>query len=332
MKEKILVTGGAGYIGSHTVRALLNKNYKLVVLDNLYSGHKWSVDPRAEFVQASIADGETLDRVMSQHKVVSVLHFAAHTEVGESVISPLKYFRNNTAGTLALLEACVRNDVRHFIFSSTAAVYGEGIGAPVKETDRLCPINPYGRSKLMTEQMIRDLAGQMSHVVLRYFNAAGAALDGSLGQETPRATHLIKTAAEVACGVRPHLQIFGTDYDTPDGTCIRDYIHVEDLAEAHSQALSYLEQGGDSRTFNCGYGHGTSVLEVVQCFEKILKQRLPTLNVPRRIGDAASVIADNSALRQELNWRAQSDDLETICRTALQWESKLLLRHRPGLV
>jgi UDP-glucose 4-epimerase len=325
-KSSILVTGGAGYIGSHTVRQLVERGERVVVLDNLSTGYRSAV-LGAPLVVGDTGDRELVARVLSEHRIDTVLHFAAHTIVPESVSDPLKYYRNNTCATRNLLEQCDAAGVRRFVFSSTAAVYGIPEGGRAREDSPTVPINPYGTSKLMSEWMLRDLAAasnSMRYVVLRYFNVAGSDPGGRIGHSAPTATLLVKVACQVAVGARPSLSIFGTDYPTPDGTGVRDYIHVEDLAAAHLSALDYLQQGGASTTLNCGYGHGYSVREVVQTVERVNGNRpLPVVESPRRAGDPPSLVADAQRIRDVLGWTPRFDDLETIVRNQLDWEHRL---------
>ena len=327
MTGTVLVTGGAGYIGSHVVRQLGEAGRRVVVLDNLSKGHEAAV-LHGELVVGDTGDPLVVDRILRDHQVDAVMHFAAHTVVPESVELPLKYYGNNTCSTRNLLECCERAGVRRFIFSSTAAVYGSPDCQPVAEDAPTAPINPYGTSKLMSEWMLRDLgaAGQMDYVILRYFNVAGADPKARIGQSTPQATLLIKVACEAAVGKRPGLSVFGTDYDTPDGTGVRDYIHVEDLADAHIRALSHLEGGGRSATLNCGYGHGYSVRQVIDAVQKVGQLTLDVSEQPRRAGDPASLYADSSRLRALLGWSPRYDDLETIVAHALAWERHLAAR------
>lgn len=331
----ILVTGGAGYIGSHTVKQLIDAGHKVVVLDNFYSGHRWAVAPAATLVEGSIANQTLVDQVLKQYKINSVVHFAGYIVVPESVADPFKYYENNVVGSLRLIETCEQNNVERFVFSSSAAVYGMPNTAKVCEDSRLAPINPYGNSKLITEMTLNDVAiayqnkaTPFNFVALRYFNAAGAQLAGDLGQATPEATHLIKVACETATGVRDKMSIFGTDYDTADGSCVRDYIHVEDLASAHLKALDYLADGGESLRLNCGYGLGYSVKEVVEMVKKVSGVDFVTIEADRRPGDPPSLIADNTRIKSLLNWSPQNDDLELICRTAFTWEQKWQARQR----
>ncbi len=321
MTMKVLVTGGAGYIGSHVVRQLGEAGYDVVVFDNLSTGHRWAVT-HGEFVQGDLADEQAIEALFSAHRFDAVLHFAAHIVVPESVANPLKYYRNNTRNTLNLLAAVERHGVEKMVFSSTAAVYGMPDETMLTEQMPLAPINPYGASKMMSERMIMDLAAASSlrYVVLRYFNVAGADPQTRLGQATPEATHLIKVACECATGARDGMQIFGTDYGTRDGTCVRDYIHVEDLASAHIRALEYMSAGGDSQVLNCGYGRGFTVREVIDQVKQLSGVDFPVTETDRRPGDPEALMADNTQIRRILNWTPRYDDLETIVRTALDWE------------
>ncbi len=332
MPASVLVTGGAGYIGSHTARQLVAAGHRVVVVDNFYSGHRWAVPPEAELVEGNAGDPALLAGLFRRRRVDAVIHFAGHIVVPESVADPAKYYRNNTLASLALMQACREAGVGAFLFSSSAAVYGIPARLPAAEDAPTAPINPYGRSKLMTEHMLEDLAaasgGAFRYVALRYFNVAGAALDGRLGQATPEATHLIKVACEAACGRRPGVQVFGTDYDTPDGTCIRDYIHVEDLAAAHLAALDALLDGMDSAVFNCGYGRGYSVREVLDTLRRVSGVDFPVAETGRRPGDPPALVADNRRILAGLPWRPRHDDLELICRTAYAWEREGLARRR----
>ncbi|MFN7685005.1 MAG: UDP-glucose 4-epimerase GalE [Oligoflexia bacterium] len=318
----ILITGGAGYIGSHTHHELIAQGFEVVVYDNLSTGFQRAVHPRAHFVQGDIHDEKLLAQVASHYQISGVIHFAASLLVGESVEKPLDYYWNNTAGLLSVLRALREAETVPFVFSSTAATYGEPSSNPIPEDTLQAPINPYGRSKLFSEVILREHADRlaMGVVILRYFNVAGARMDLSLGQMTRNATHLIKVACEVALGRRKALEVFGTDYPTRDGTGVRDYIHVDDLARAHVAALQYLWDGGKSDVFNCGYGHGASVLEVIRAFEKITQKLLPHQITGRRPGDPAELVADASRLKRILGWKPQCDDLEKICRSALEWE------------
>lgn len=321
MTSPVLVTGGAGYIGSHVVRQLSKAGRKVVVLDNLSTGFKDAVKG-AELVLGDTGDKALVSQLLTDHGIDTVMHFAAHTIVPESVSNPLKYYGNNTASTRTLLEACSEAGVKHFIFSSTAAVYGIPESDITAEDTPTAPINPYGMSKLMSEHMLRDLsaATPLRHVVLRYFNVAGSNPDGEIGQSTAKATLLIKVACEAALGKREKICVFGTDYPTHDGTGVRDYIHVEDLASAHIRALEYLEKGGDSATFNCGYGHGYSVREVLDTVAKVNGEALNVVEEPRRAGDPPMLIAKADQIREKLQWEPEYDNLEFIVKTSLEWE------------
>lgn len=325
MSDTVLVTGGAGYIGSHTVLQLTEQGKKVVVLDNLSTGFAESVLD-AELIVGNTSDRDLVENTLVQHDIESVLHFAAHTIVPESVENPLKYYGNNTCSTRNLLECCQRVGVKHFIFSSTAATYGIPEVEAVREDTPVSPINPYGMSKLMSEHMLRDLsaASDLRHVVLRYFNVAGSDPQGRVGQSTINATLLIKVACEVAVGKRDVLYVFGTDYPTSDGTGVRDFIHVADLAAAHISALNYLERGGDSTTLNCGYGHGYSVREVIDSVERVSGKKLNVIESPRRAGDPPQLIADVTKIHQTFDWQPNFDDLDTIVETSLAWEKKML--------
>ena len=323
----ILVTGGAGYIGSHVARQLGERGENVVVLDNLSSGSREAV-LTGTFVLGNVGDRALTERVMTEHRIDAVMHFAAHTVVPESVRDPLKYYGNNTCATRNLLESAAAAGVKHFVFSSTAAVYGMPASGVADEQTELRPINPYGSSKLMSEMMLRDLsaATALRHVILRYFNVAGCDPEGRIGQSTPNATLLIKVACEHAVGKRTELGIFGTDYPTPDGTGIRDYIHVEDLAAAHLHALDYLRAGGVSETLNCGYGRGYSVREVIDAVARISGAPLRVIEHPRRAGDPPMLIARSDRLKAVLGWQPRYDDLDFIVRTALAWEQRLQTR------
>ena len=324
MKPGILVTGGAGYIGSHVVRQLGERGENVIVLDNLSTGRKEAV-LYGTLVVGDTGDRELVLRLLREHNIKSILHFAANTVVPESVEKPLQYYRNNTVNVLNLLECCQAAGVEHFIFSSTAAVYGTPDTLMVTEESPTRPESPYGLSKLMSEWLLRDYAatGAIRHVTLRYFNVAGADPEARIGQATPNATHLIKVAVEALCGKRQSVSVFGTDYPTADGTGVRDYIHVEDLAAAHLSALDYLRNNGKSVTLNCGYGHGYSVLEVLKTAEKVADKALNIHYAPRRPGDLAAIAADSSKLRSLLNWQPKFDNLQTIVQHALTWEQKL---------
>jgi UDP-glucose 4-epimerase len=327
----ILVTGGAGYIGSHVVRQLAARGERIVVLDNLTTGSRDAV-LSGTFVFGDVGDRALVDLVLREHAVDSVMHFAAHTVVPESVRDPLKYYGNNTCATRNLLASCAAAGVSHFVFSSTAAVYGMPASGIADEDTETRPINPYGASKLMSETMLRDLSAAtlMRHVILRYFNVAGCDPEGRIGQSTPNATLLIKVACEHAAGKRDRLAVFGTDYDTADGTCIRDYIHVDDLAVAHLRALDHLRGGGGSQTLNCGYGHGYSVREVISMVRKVSGHPLRVVEEPRRAGDPPILIARSERLKDVLGWRPRHDDLEFIVRTAYAWECRLSDAARAG--
>ncbi|MDX1518327.1 MAG: UDP-glucose 4-epimerase GalE [Woeseiaceae bacterium] len=322
--RKILVTGGAGYIGSHVLRQLGLAGEAVVTLDDLSTGFESAVTA-GEFVRGDTGDAALLERLFAEHAFDTVMHFAAHTVVPDSVADPLKYYGNNTAASRTLLEACQRHGVEHFVFSSTAAVYGIPEGGRASEDSPTQPINPYGTSKLMTEWMLRDLAaaGGPGYVALRYFNVAGCEPSGTIGQSTPKATLLVKVACEAAVGRRSHVSIFGTDYPTPDGTGLRDYIHVEDLATAHIDALRYLRDGGESTTLNCGYGHGYSVRDVLQAVEKANDAPLTIREEARRAGDPPELVAVANRIQATLGWRPRFDDLDTIVRTSLDWERKI---------
>ncbi|MBD2195355.1 MULTISPECIES: UDP-glucose 4-epimerase GalE [Calothrix] len=325
MSKKVLVTGGAGYIGSHTVRQLGEAGYDVVVYDNLSSGSAASVI-YGELVIGSLDDQKLLAQTFSQHKFDAVLHFAAYLSVPESIVKPLDYYSNNTSNTLNLLRCCQLFDVKKIIFSSTAAVYGQPEDNLVTELSPTKPMNPYGRSKLMSEQIIQDFAqaSELKYAILRYFNVAGADTTGKLGQSAKKAEHLIKVACDAALGRRPSVSIFGTDFPTPDGTGIRDYIHVEDLATAHVDALRYLEAGNESQIFNCGYGQGYSVREVLKMVQKISGVDFPVIEHQRRAGDPACVVASSDKIRNILGWEPKYNSLATIVSTALNWEKKLI--------
>jgi UDP-glucose 4-epimerase len=321
----ILVTGGAGYIGSHMVHALIESGESVVVLDNLSTGFKWALPPAAGLVVGETGDQPLVARLIAEHEVSAIIHFAASIVVPDSVADPLGYYRNNTVNSRALIECAVKGGVKQFVFSSTAAVYGNPARVPVSEDDALAPMSPYGSSKLMTEIMLRDAAAAhgLDYVILRYFNVAGADPKLRTGQSTRGATHLIKIAAETALGKRPRMNVFGTDYPTPDGTCIRDYIHVTDLVRAHADGLAYLRAGGKPGTFNCGYGHGFSVTEVIDTVKRVSGVDFAVDLADRRPGDPAQIVACSDRARDRLGWQPQYDDLATIVAHALAWERKL---------
>ena len=326
----VLVTGGAGYIGSHMVWDLNDRGQKVIVLDNLATGFDWLLPGDVELIVGDVADTALLDGLLREHHVDAVIHFAGSIIVPESVENPLKYYRNNTAASLNLINACVCNGVRDFVFSSTAAVYGDPETVPVPETAPLNPVSPYGRSKLMVELMLADAAAahEFSYFALRYFNVAGADPAGRSGQSTSEATHLVKVACEAALGKRDGVTVFGTDYDTADGTGVRDYIHVTDLVAAHRLALEHLRSGGEGGPLNCGYGHGFSVLEVIERVKALSGVDFDVKYADRRPGDSQSVIADSSRLGDALGWQPAHDDLDTIVGHALAWETKLAARNR----
>jgi UDP-glucose 4-epimerase len=321
----ILVIGGAGYIGSHMVHALADAGEAVVVLDNLSTGFDWAIPKGVPLIVGESGDQNLVGKLIAAHKVTAIIHFAASIVVPDSVRDPLSYYRNNTVNSRALIETAVKTGVSQFIFSSTAAVYGNPSQVPVAEDAALTPMSPYGWSKLMTEIMLRDASAAhgLGYVILRYFNVAGADPELRTGQSTQGATHLIKVAVEHALGKRAKLQVFGTDYPTPDGTCIRDYIHVNDLVSAHSIALAHLRGGGASATYNCGYGHGYSVLDVIAAVERACGHTLKVERVGRRPGDPAAIVADAGRIRAALAWAPQFDDLDTIVAHALAWERRL---------
>ena len=323
----VLVTGGAGYIGSHMVRALVDAGESVVVVDNLSTGFSALLPEGVPLFIGDAGDENLVEGVIAQHDVESIIHFAGSVVVPESMRDPLGYYRNNTMTTQSLLNAAVKSGVSRFIFSSTAAVYGNPDEVPVPETAPTRPLSPYGMSKLMTEIMLHDVADAhgMSYVVLRYFNVAGADPLGRIGLSTIGATHLLKVAVEAATGQRAKVDVFGRDYPTPDGSCIRDFIHVTDLAEAHRSALSYLRAGGSPVTLNCGYGRGYSVLETIEAVRRVSMRNFAVSIAPRRPGDIMTMVADTSRIRALLDWTPKYDDLETISAHALAWEQKLLL-------
>jgi len=321
----VLVTGGAGYIGSHMALELLGAGEAVVVLDNLSTGLAWAVPTSATLVVGDVGDQPLVQRVVESHGVTSIIHFAGSIVVPDSVADPLGYYLNNTVKSRALIEVAVKSGIHHFIFSSTAAVYGMTGDTPVTEDAPLAPMSPYGSSKRMTEIMLADTARahDLRYVALRYFNVAGADPNGRSGQSTPRATHLVKVACETALGKRSRMQVFGTDYPTPDGTCLRDYIHVTDLARAHMAALRYLRAGGESDIFNCGYGRGFSVLEVIDAVKRAAGRDFEVRMSERRPGDPARVVAASQRIRKVLGWVPEHDTLDAIVRDALSWEERL---------
>ncbi|MGE0531953.1 MAG: UDP-glucose 4-epimerase GalE [Hyphomonadaceae bacterium] len=317
-----LITGGAGYIGSHVAWALLDAGREVVIVDNLSTGSRVAAPSAAEFHEFDLADQQPLDALFARGGIDSVIHMAGSVVVPDSVADPLAYYSNNTGNSITLFRAALRHDVKRFVFSSTAAVYASTTSSKVKETDAVGPLSPYGLSKLMVEQMLADSAAAypMTYAALRYFNVAGADPKGRTGQSTPNATHLIKVAAQTALGHRPELTIFGNDYETPDGTCVRDFIHVSDLADAHIAALRHLESGHPSEVLNVGYGRGASVLEVVAAVERVTGSHLPKKFGARRLGDAPMTVADSSRIRELLDWRPKFEVLDDIVAAAIAWE------------
>lgn len=327
----VLVTGGAGYIGSHAVLALRAAGFPVAVVDNLSTGFRWALPDDVPFYEGDIADTQLVARIINEQSIGAIMHFAGSIIVPESVENPLKYYENNTVKSRSLIASAVAGEVRHFIFSSTAAVYGIPEVVPVREDMPTVPINPYGASKLMTEAMLRDCTAAygFNHAVLRYFNVAGADPEGRTGQSTRNATHLIKIGVEAALGKRAGASVFGTDYDTPDGTGVRDYIHVMDLAEAHVLALSRLiEKPDESLLMNCGYSRGFSVLEVLDSIDRVAGVTLKRTMEPRRAGDPAALVADNSRIRETFSWQPKYGNLDFIVQTALNWERQLDQRER----
>ncbi len=324
----VLVTGGAGYIGSHMVLALLDAGQDVCVIDNLTTGYRWAVPQEVPFIEADVGDQAAVRKVIEQHGVDAVVHFAGSIVVPESVSDPLGYYHNNTVNSRSLIESCVETGVKNMIFSSTAAVYGTPAISPVTEETPTEPISPYGASKLMTEWMLRDtaFAHDFNYVALRYFNVAGADPKGRSGQSNPAATHLLKALMRTALGISDHMKIFGRDYETRDGTCIRDYIHVSDLIGAHLAALSYLRGGGESGIFNCGYGHGCTVLEAIAAVERVLQQKINVVDADRRAGDPPELVSVADKARTVLGWTPEYDDLDIIVQTAYDWEKILNAR------
>jgi UDP-glucose 4-epimerase len=321
----ILVTGGAGYIGSHMVHELLDRGEPVAALDNLQTGFRFLIPRSVPFISGNAGDRDLVTRVVAEYNITAIIHFAGSIVAPESLRDQLGYYRNNTINTCNLLEAAVQTGVQHFIFSSSAAVYGNPDQLPVREDSPTKPISPYGASKLMSEIMLHDTskAHDLRFVILRYFNVAGADPKGRTGQSNPTATHLIKIASEVALGKRSKLEVFGDDYPTPDGTCIRDYIHVSDLTRAHLAALAYLRRGGVSATFNCGYGRGVSVFDVIDALRRACRRDFPVEIVGRRPGDPANLVADAERIRKALDWHPRFQNLETIIAHALAWERRL---------
>lgn len=332
-RDAVLVTGGAGYIGSHAVLALRDQGRSVVVLDDLSVGHRSAVPAGVPLIEGDVGDQERVIDLFARYGVGTVMHFAGSIVVSESVEQPLAYYRNNTVNSLALIEACARAGIGRFIFSSSASVYGMPDRQPIDEDAPTQPINPYGVSKLMTEWMLRDAAAAhgLRYVALRYFNVAGADPQGRSGQRSREATHLIKIAAQTITGQRRELNIFGDDYDTPDGTCVRDYLHVSDLAEAHIAALAHLERGGDSQILNCGYGRGHSVREVLAMVERVSGRSLPTRVAPRRAGDPPALVASAARIGRVLGWTPRHADLEGIVASAIAWEERLMTEQAAGL-
>jgi UDP-glucose 4-epimerase len=327
----VLVTGGAGYIGGHMTLGLLDAGEKVVVLDDLSTGFDWAVSEPARLVAGDMGDADLVARLIDEHEVDAIAHFAAKIVVPDSVVDPLGYYLNNTTKARTLIETAIKGGVKNFIFSSTAAVYGETSSEPVSEETPLAPISPYGRSKLMVEWMLEDVsrAHDFRYVALRYFNVAGADPQGRLGQSTPQATHLIKRGVQTALGIYPSMEIFGQDYPTRDGTCIRDYIQVTDLIDAHMAALRYLRGGAESVVCNCGYGHGQTVKEVVDVVKRVSGVDFQVILSPRRAGDPAAIVARADRAKHVLGWKPTRDNLDEIVRQALDWERRLHNR-RPG--
>lgn len=326
----VLVTGGCGYIGSHLTWALADRGERVVVLDDLSTGFDWAIPSEAKLVLGDVGDRGLLDTVLGAGDIDAIVHFAGSIVVPESVSDPLKYYWNNTVKSREVIAAAVRNGVKNMVFSSTAAVYGNPATIPVTEDVPLAPVSPYGSSKLMTEVMLRDTAAahDFHYAALRYFNVAGADPKGRTGQSTKGATHLIKAACEAHLGLRPEIAVFGTDYPTRDGTGVRDYIHVADLADAHVLALDHLRQTKSSLVANCGYGRGFSVLEVLSAIERVTGAKLPVTYGPRRLGDASEIVAKVDRIRSTLPWQPKWDDLDTIVSHALAWEKTLMTRNR----
>jgi UDP-glucose 4-epimerase len=325
----VLVTGGAGYIGGHMVLALIDAGHQPIVFDNLSTGFRWSVPEGVPLVVGDIGDFELVLRTLQAYRIDAIAHFAAKLVVPESVADPLGYYLNNTVKSRSLMAAAVAAGVKKFVFSSTAAVYGDASDKPLAEDAPLAPLSPYGSSKQLTEVMLRDVATahDMRYVILRYFNVAGSDPAMRHGQSTANATHLIKVAIQTALGMRSHMEVFGSDYPTPDGTCIRDYIHVTDLIAAHMLALNHLDQGGESLVVNCGYGHGYSVSEVIETVRKVSGKPVEARFAPRRAGDPVTIVADSARIRSRLGWEPRHDDLASIVDHSLRWESMLRERN-----
>lgn len=324
--KPILVTGGAGYIGSHVILALHDYDYPIVVLDDLSAGNLEVVPSYCEFIQGNAGNSQLVTEIIKKHDIDAVMHFAGSIVVEESVHDPLKYYRNNTEVSRNLIQTCVEANVNNFIFSSTAAVYGNPKHVPITENETIAPVNPYGHSKAMTEQVLKDVSTStdLRYIALRYFNVAGADPKGRSGQLTKQSTHLIKVACELALGKRENMCLFGNDYDTPDGTCIRDFIHISDLANAHIKALQYLLSERKSSVMNCGYGTGYSVKQVLDTLQEIVEKPLNIIQTDRRPGDPANLAADNTLLRSVTDWTPKFNDLKTILSDALAWEKKQL--------
>ena len=332
MSKKILVTGGAGYIGSHTAHKLIESSHQVVILDNLSTGFKSVIPTDAVFVEGDVGDRQLVNQLIEEYEIKDIIHFAAHLLVPESVAQPNRYYKNNVVASQNLISCALENKVKNFIFSSTCAVYGMVETYPINEQALMQPISPYGRTKCVTEWSLEDIKtainsghieSDFKYAALRYFNVAGARPDGKLGQVTENTTHLVKVCAEAVLGIRDEVTVFGTDYDTEDGTCIRDYIHVDDLAQAHLDALSYLRRGGESDVFNCGYGHGYSVREIIDVMKRVSGVDFKVVEGGRREGDPPAIAADNQKIKSKLMWSPSNNDIELICQTALDWEKSI---------